>query len=95
MPTMRCIYGALGCVAWVLFVLFVRGPDDWSDTLGFTFYGSLVLGPVLGIAGGVMAILDRRLEMWKRVVAIGVGIVLPIASVTLVTLIFLALSQLE
>lgn len=92
---MKLIYGALACVAWVLFVLFVRGPSDWSELLGVTFYGAVLLGPVLGIVGGVMAIKDRTLETWKRVVAIGVGIVLPVSAVVLMILIALALSQLD
>jgi hypothetical protein len=92
---MKLLYGALGCLAWVLFVLFVRGPDDWSETLGVTFYGAVVVGPILGILGGVAAIYDRSLATWKRMVAISVGLVLPVAAVALIVLIMVALSQLE
>jgi hypothetical protein len=92
---MKLFYGALGCLAWVLFVLFVRGPDDWSENLVVTFYGAVVVGPILGILGGVAAIYDRSLETWKRVVVISFALVLPLAAVALIVLIVLALSQLE
>jgi hypothetical protein len=95
MPTTTLLYGALGCLAWVLFVLLVRGADDWSDLLGVTFYGAVVVGPILGILGGVAAVYDRSLATWKRVVAIVVGVVLPVLAVALIVLIVVALSQLE
>jgi hypothetical protein len=91
----KFLYAALACLAWVLFVLFLRGPDDWSERLAVTFYGALVVGPIVAILGAVFAIFDRHLQRWKRVVAMVVGVLLPVSAVVLIVLFVLALSQLE
>lgn len=91
----KCACGALACVAWALFVLFVRGPSDWSDFWTFTFYGSLLAAPVLALAGAILALSNRRMSLGKRLAVIGIGIAIPTAVVLFIWALLNALSKLS
>jgi membrane protease YdiL (CAAX protease family) len=65
--------------------IFAAGHADSIGVVASTF----VLGMLLA------AVYDRSLATWKRVVAIVVGVVLPVLAVSLIVLIVVALSQLE
>jgi len=95
MWAMRCVYGALVCIAWVIFVLVFVGLDTTSDTIGFLFRGAIVGGMVLAPTGGVLAISDRSLTRWKRVAAITFGVIVPGAAILLFLAFLVALDQLN
>ena len=90
---MRCLYRAVGCLAWVLVVYAALG--DEFRAIQSSFYlavmGVLVLPPtasVIAIFGGA------GLARWKRTLAICVGLIVPAAVVLLFIAFLLALDQL-
>jgi len=62
-------YGALGSLAGVLLILFVRGASDWSTPLAWTFFGLLVGSVVLGIVSVCVAIGGKTLGPLNRALA--------------------------
>jgi len=94
MWAMRCIYGALCCVAWVILVVVVFF-DSTSGLVRSSFYAAIMGAMVLAPTGGVIAIFDRALRRWKRVVAITVGIIIPGTAILLFFAFIAALDQLN
>ena len=85
---MRCLCVALGCLVWMIIVSAALG-----DTLGVirsSFYLAVIGFLVLPPTAAIIAIFDGAgMARWKRVLAIGVGLVVP----AVVVLLFIALLQ--
>ena len=92
MCAMRCLYGALGCLAWVIVVYAALG-----DTLGVirsSYYTAISGVLVLPPTAALLAIFDGAgLARWKRVIAICVGVIVPAAVVLLVIAFLSSLNQ--
>jgi hypothetical protein len=72
-----CSLLALACVGCLVLVLTVRGAEDWSDTLGVTFYGLVIGAFGLSAVGGLGALRSRTLGAPQRLFCIAVGIGVP------------------
>jgi hypothetical protein len=90
---MRCTYGALGCVGYVL--LMVVGGMSGLDAAWPTIPAAYLAAIVLAVVGAVLAVRDRAVRGWRQGLAVGVGVVLPTVLVGFVALLAYALSQLS
>jgi hypothetical protein len=68
---------ALAGVGCLVYIVKVRGGENWSGLLALVFFG-LVVGAIgLSVVGGVAAFQSRRLGAWQRLFCIAVGILVP------------------
>ena len=68
---------ALASVGCLVFIIKVRGGENWSGLLALVFFG-LVIGAIgLSVVGGVAALRSRTLGAGRRLFCIAVGILVP------------------
>jgi hypothetical protein len=70
---MRCLYGALACLAWIVLVV-------WFS-LGVLIQAAVLGLVALPLTAAVLALLDRSMVRWQRALAIGIGAAIPLLAV--------------
>jgi len=93
MWAMRCIWGALGCAAWVFLVIGFFSSSS-SGIIRSSFYAAIMGAMLLAPTGGVIAALDPTLRRWRRIVAITVGIIIPGVAILALIAFIASLDQL-
>jgi hypothetical protein len=91
---LKCTYGALACATWLVVVVAVRPGSGWTPLLAIQFYGALLAGIALAIAGAAMAVSDRSLARSEHRFAIFVGVGTVIAVLFLLLVFIEDLSKL-